>query len=127
LPDPIPPKSPEGVVATAESPKPPAPAAAPAPPATAPPAPAVRTPLEMIPDELRLFLSRKLESGDPITIEARKETFTGRIFRLNLEEGWIAMEHEDGRRRAVYVIEGGRVTDGETDLPLGGAAAAGHK
>ena len=143
MPDQIPPKLPgdprgDGVVATAESGRAPSAAAqppAPADPASAAAAPAaastppalVRTPLEMIPEELQLFLKGKLESGDPVTIEARKETFTGSIFRLNLEEGWIAMEHEDGRRRAVYVIEGGRVSDGVTELPLGGAGAAVHK
>ena len=80
----------------------------------------------MIPAELRSFLQQKLASGDPVTVEARKESFTGRIFRLNLEEGWIALEHEDGRRRAMYVIEGGRISDGGRELPLGSAVAAGH-
>lgn len=84
------------------------------------------SPLEMIPAELRSFLQQKLDTGDPVTVEARKETFTGRIFRLNLEEGWIALEHEDGRRRAMYVIEGGRITDGGREMPLGSAGAAGH-
>lgn len=91
-----------------------------------PAAPPSLPPLEMIPGELRSFLQQKLASGDPVTVEARKETFTGRIFRLNLEEGWIALEHEDGRRRAMYVIEGGRITDGGRELPLGSAVAAGH-
>jgi len=132
---PKPPGDPRGdcVVATAESGRAPAPAAGPSAPAAPAPAAAsatpapVRTPLEMIPEELQAFLKRKLESGDPVTVEARKETFTGSIFRLNLEEGWIAMEHEDGRRRPVYVIEGGRISDGVTELPLGGAGAAVHK
>lgn len=95
----------------------------------APPKPEVAslTPLQMISVELKSFLEEKLASGDPVTVEARKETFTGRIFRLNLEEGWIALEHEDGRRRAMYVIEGGRIADGARQLPLGSASsAAGH-
>jgi hypothetical protein len=108
----------------------PVPGAAPAPSAGTsapkPAAPPSLTPLEMIPAELKQFLQEKLASGDPVTIEARKESFTGRIFRLTLEEGWIALEHEDGRRRAMYVIEGGRISDGRREMPLGGAGAAGH-
>jgi len=78
----------------------------------------------MAPD-LASYLQGKLASGDPVTIEVRKESFTGRIFRLMLEEGWIAIEHEDGRRRAFFVTEGGVIRDGSSEMPLG-AAPAGH-
>lgn len=123
MPDQDPPETvnPPGPASTLMENKP-APAAPSPKPAPAPPV----SPLEMIPAELRSFLQQKLASGDPVTIEARKESFTGRIFRLNLHEGWIALEHEDGRRRAMYVIEGGRITDGGREMPLGGAGAAGH-
>jgi len=74
---------------------------------------------------LKAFLEEKRRDGEQVTIEAGKETFTGRIFRLSLEEGWIALEHIDGRRRAFIIMEGGKIRtqDGlETPLP-----APGHK
>jgi len=74
---------------------------------------------------LRAFLEEKRRDGEQVTIEVGKVTFTGRIFRLSLEEGWIALEHIDGRRRAFIIMEGGKIKtqDGlETPLP-----AAGHK
>ncbi|MGH9868786.1 MAG: hypothetical protein ACREAA_11565 [Candidatus Polarisedimenticolia bacterium] len=75
--------------------------------------------------ELASYLEGKLASGDPVTIEIRNESFTGRVFRLMLQEGWIALEHEDGRRCAFFVTEGGVIRDGSTQLTLGGAPS-GH-
>ena len=74
---------------------------------------------------LKAFLDQKRRDGEQVTIEVGKVTFTGRIFRLALDEGWIALEHIDGRRRAFIIMEGGKITtqDGvETALP-----SAGHK
>jgi len=111
-----------------------APAVAPAPPtaaqdAAAPLSPRLDDGFLPPPDyfaaPLRAFLEAKRRDGEQVTIEVGKVTFTGRIFRLSLEEGWIALEHIDGRRRAFIIMEGGKIKtqDGlETPLP-----AAGHK
>jgi hypothetical protein len=98
--------------------------AAPPKPAPAPPkveAPSL-TPAEMITAELLTFLEERLKSGEPVTVDVNKQTFTGRLFRLMLHEGWIALEHVDGRRRAFYVIEGGKLRSRagvEVSLPGG--------
>jgi hypothetical protein len=102
----------EGKPAPAPSPAsapPPAPAAAK--PAAPPPkveAPSL-PPSEMISAELKAFLHEKLQSGEDVTIEVGKQIFTGRIFRTLIEEGWIALEHVDGRRQAFFLITGGKV------------------
>jgi 4Fe-4S binding domain len=70
--------------------------------------------------KLKEFLEGNLGTGDYVTIAIGKEDpFTGRIYRLMLEEGWIAIEHDDGRRRAFFVTTGGRIAspDGE-EIPL---------
>jgi len=60
--------------------------------------------------KLREFLEGNLATGDYVTIAIGKDdSFTGRIYRLMLDEGWIAIEHEDGRRRAFFVTTGGRI------------------
>jgi len=74
----------------------------------------------MIGKQIKTFLQRHVDTGEPVTIETKRDRFTGRIFRTMVEEGWIAMEHVDGRRRAFYLIEGGTISsrDGETlELP----------
>lgn len=60
-----------------------------------------------------------------MTIESKKARFTGRIFRLMLDEGWVALEHEDGRREAWFVTEPGTIGDGSVAFPLGAPAAHG--
>jgi hypothetical protein len=80
----------------------------------------------MVPPELASWLEARLASGDPVTLESKKESFTGRIFRIMMQEGWIVLEHEDGRRRAFFVTEGGTIRDGSSSMPLGGGAPAGH-
>ena len=66
--------------------------------------------IKMITPQLKTFLENRMASGDEVTIELKKNTFTGRIYRLMLDEGWIAMESFDGQRRALYVITGGKMT-----------------
>lgn len=39
----------------------------------------------------------------------RGGSFTGRLFRMKLNEGWIGMEHVDGRRKAFIIITGGTI------------------
>lgn len=70
--------------------------------------------------QLKEFLETNLSTGDYVTIAIGKDdSFTGRIYRLMLEEGWIAIEHEDGRRRAFFVTTGGRIAiHGGPDIPL---------
>jgi len=70
--------------------------------------------------QLREFLEGNLQTGDYVTIVLGKDDpFTGRIYRLMLDEGWIAIEHEDGRRRAFFVTTGGRIgTPGGAEIPL---------
>lgn len=107
--------------------KPAVPAAAPAegkaptpPPAKPAPPPPSPPPAEMIDKKLRVFLEKQVASGETITIETKRGSFTGRLFKMLLEEGWIALEHVDGRRRAYYLIEGGTISSpsGESfDLP----------
>jgi hypothetical protein len=127
LPKPELPK-PELPVPGSKEEKPPAKAAA-APatkPAAAPPKPEPPslTPLEMLSPIVKAFLEQRLKSGETVTIEVGKDSFTGRIFRLMLHEGWIALEHDDGRRRGFYVITGGKVTSrtGESIVLPGGHA-----
>lgn len=129
-------KAPAAAPAPAARPVAPAPtAAAPAKPAAAAPAaakpaapPKVEAPslppLEMLSPRLKMVLEEKVRSGETVTIEVGKESFTGRIFRIMLHEGWIALEHVDGRRRPFWVITGGRLTtaNGET-LELAGGHA----
>lgn len=98
--------------------KPAAPAAtAPASAPARPPAPPAKgevsspTPLQMMTPQLKTFLEQKLRSGEQVTIEVGKDSFTGRIFRTMVHEGWIALEHVDGRRRPFMIIEGGRLSD----------------
>ncbi len=66
-------------------------------------------PPDLIGKDLKSFLEEKLETGEPITIELKKATFTGRLFRIMLNEGWIGMEHIDGRRKAFIIIQGGTI------------------
>jgi len=84
---------------------------APAKPAAPPPK--VETPslppAEMLSQELKAFLSACVKSGEEVTVEIGKSTFTGKIFRTMVHEGWIALEHVDGRRRPFMVIEGGKI------------------
>jgi hypothetical protein len=82
------------------------------------------TPLQMVSPMLRSFLERLLGSGETVTVEVGKDAFTGRIFRLMLHEGWIALEHVDGRRRMFFIITGGKITakSGEV-VELAGAHA----
>jgi len=100
----------------------PAAAAKPAPPKPAPkaPPPPSPPPAEMIGKPIKTFVQRHIDTGEPVTIETKRDRFTGRIFRSMIDEGWIAVEHVDGRRRAFYLIEGGTISsrDGETlELP----------
>ncbi len=91
-----------------------APAAAPAP---------LKLAGDTIEGPLRDLLERAHAGGEPVTVEVRKTSFTGRIFRMMLQEGWIALEHPDGRRRAFIIIEGGRIrSDSGEELPLPGGA-----
>ncbi|HET6372856.1 MAG TPA: hypothetical protein VFG76_06090 [Candidatus Polarisedimenticolia bacterium] len=64
---------------------------------------------DLIGPDVRAFLGDRVRQGDPVTIEIGKTSFTGRIFRTMLEEGWIALEHVDGRRKAFMIIEGGKI------------------
>ena len=125
---PAPAARPVAPAATAAAPAKPA-AAAPAAAAAKPaPPPKVEAPslppLQMLSPRLKMVLEEKVRSGETVTIEVGKESFTGRIFRIMLHEGWIALEHVDGRRRPFYVITGGRITtaNGET-LELAGGHA----
>jgi len=63
-----------------------------------------------------MVLEEKVRSGETVTIQVGKESFTGRIFRAMLHEGWIALEHVDGRRRAFYVITGGKLTTASGEI-----------
>lgn len=70
--------------------------------------------------ELKGFLEERLETGEPFTITSKKASFTGRLFRMALKEGWIALEHIDGRRKAFIIIRGGTIktsTGEEISLP----------
>jgi len=72
-----------------------------------------------ISQQLKSFLDDHLASGELVTVAVGKDqAFTGRIFRLMLEEGWIAVEHEDGRRRAFYIITGGSIKGPAGEVPL---------
>ncbi len=73
-----------------------------------------------ITSKLKEFLEGNLSTGDYVTIAIGKEDpFTGRIYRLMLDEGWIAMEHDDGRRRAFFVTTGGKIAaPGGEEIPL---------
>ncbi len=120
------PAAPAGAPKAAPAAAKPAPAAK-APPAAAKPAPAAKAPpppspppAEMIGKPIKTFVQRHVDTGEPVTIENKRDRFTGRIFRTMIDEGWIAMEHVDGRRRAFYLIEGGTLSsrDGESvELP----------
>ena len=111
------------------SPATPAPAPVSATPAAAKPAappPKVEAPSlppsAMMSPELKAFLRDKLRSGEEVTVEVNKTVFTGRIFRTMIDEGWLALEHLDGRRKAIMLIEGGRVTsESGQEFPLPGA------
>jgi hypothetical protein len=66
------------------------------------------------------LLREQLRSGSPVVVEIGKGSFTGRVYRLMLDEGWLAVEHTDGRRRPFMLISGGkiRLQDGrEITLP----------
>lgn len=65
---------------------------------------------KMISPKLKALLEKNLASGDPLTIQLKKMAFTGRVFRLMLDEGWIALENDDGRRKGCYLITGGKIT-----------------
>ena len=123
-----PPASPPG--GTPDPPVPPAHVAgaqAAAPPRPAPAAPKVEVPAkspdEMISTVLRSFLEARLREGSPVTVDVGKTSFTGRIFRLMLHEGWIAVEHVDGRRRAFFVYEAGSISGPDGSTIAFGAAA----
>jgi hypothetical protein len=76
----------------------------------------------MIDPELKTFLHDRLQSGEDVTIAIDKTSFTGRIFRTLIEEGWIALEHADGRRKAFTLIAGGTIrgrSGAELTLPGG--------
>ena len=92
------------------------PASAPVPAAAARPAaspPKVEAPSlppsEMLGAELKAFLHEKLMSGEEVTVEIGKDLLTGRIFRTMIDEGWFALEHVDGRRKAFMLIQGGKI------------------
>ena len=84
---------------------------APAKPAAPPPKVEVPSlpPAEMFSQELKDFISACVRSGDEVVVEIGKSSFTGKIFRTMIHEGWIALEHVDGRRKAFMVIEGGKI------------------
>ncbi len=63
----------------------------------------------MIGSQTAELLREQLRSGAPVVVEIGKSTFEGRIYRLMLDEGWLAVEHTDGRRRAFMLIQGGRI------------------
>ena len=83
------------------------------PPKPAAPPPKVEVPSlppdEMLSTELKEFLSAVVKSGEEVVVEVGKSSFTGRVFRTMVHEGWIALEHVDGRRQAFMVITGGRI------------------
>ncbi len=65
--------------------------------------------------------------GGQVTIDVlHKETkFTGRVIRVDPEEGYAVLEHPDGRRRGLWFILGGslKTSDGrEIPFPLDGVA-----
>lgn len=66
-------------------------------------------PADLISKDLRSFLAEKLATGEPITVEVEGRQFTGRLVRAQLNEGWIAVEHVDGRRKAFIIIRGGTI------------------
>lgn len=66
-------------------------------------------PSNVIDKELKRFLEEKIETGEPFTIELKNTSFTGRLFRMALKEGWIALEHVDGRRKAFIILSGGTI------------------
>lgn len=75
----------------------------------APPDEGFFPPADLISKDLRSFLEEKLATGEPITVDIQRQQFTGRLVRVKLNEGWIAVEHVDGRRRAFIIIRGGTI------------------
>ncbi|MBI3450347.1 MAG: hypothetical protein HY049_15710 [Acidobacteria bacterium] len=71
------------------------------------------------------LLKEKKRSGEIVTmlVEHKELTFTGRVVRVEPEEGYAVLENVDGRRRGCYFILGGHLTtrDGnELAFPIDG-------
>jgi|SRR6266850_1115480 len=89
---------------------------------------------ELLPHEiaaLRLqivdLLKERKRSGQPVTmtVEHKEFAFTGRVIRVEADEGYAILENADGRRRGCWFILGGKLTanDGaEIDFPVDGVA-----
>jgi len=70
-------------------------------------------------------LEEKKRLGEPVTVSVlhKEVSLTGRVVRIEPEEGFVVIEHVDGRRRGLYFILGGslKTKDGqEIPFPLDG-------
>ncbi|HZE88384.1 MAG TPA: hypothetical protein VE404_02485 [Verrucomicrobiae bacterium] len=75
--------------------------------------------------EIVELLREKKRSGETVTmmVEHKELTFTGRVVRVEPEEGYAVLENVDGRRRGCYFILGGhlKTRDGnELAFPIDG-------
>jgi hypothetical protein len=110
-----------------------APKPAPPRPAGARPAPAPKKPAPS-PEEIAaarakavaLFEEKKrLGEEVTVTVQHKSITFTGRVVKIAAEDGFVVLEHVDGRRRGLYFILGGHAEakDGQkVELPVDGVA-----
>jgi hypothetical protein len=105
----------------------PAAAAAPRPAAPAKPATPSPTPEQIAAERTKIVsvLEEKRRLGEPVTItvEHKEVVLTGRVLRIEPEEGFVVLENVDGRRRGLWFILGGslKTRDGqEIKLPVDG-------
>lgn len=122
----------ERPAAAAPAPKPAPAGAAPAASKPAPAKPAPAPPSEPDPqlirgmrDKVVAVLEEKKRVGEPVTVTSQHKeiSLTGRVVRIEPEEGFVVVEHVDGRRRGIYYILGGslKTQDGqEVPFPVDG-------
>jgi hypothetical protein len=78
-------------------------------------------------DKVVSALEERKKLGEEVTVHslAKKLTFTGNVVRIDSDEGFVVLEHIDGRRRGLYFILGGSLStkDGqEVPFPMDGVA-----
>jgi len=63
-------------------------------------------------EEIVEALEASKRRGEPVTmkVEHKDLTFSGRVIRIEPEEGYAVLENVDGRRRGCYFILGGSLT-----------------
>ncbi len=66
---------------------------------------------------------KRLGEEVTVTVEHKSITFTGQVVRIEPEDGFVVLEHVDGRRKGLYFILGGHAEakDGQKiELPVDG-------